>query len=42
VISSQATSESIKFRLGYRGRAGDYQRLMARQSRILPEGWLYP
>jgi hypothetical protein len=28
-----------RFKRGYRGRAGDYQRLMALRSRIIAEGW---
>ena len=31
-----------RFKRGYRGRAGDYQRLMAMRSRIIAEGWPYP
>ena len=31
-----------RFKRGYRGRAGDYQRLMAMRSRIIAEGWPFP
>jgi len=31
-----------RFKWGYRGRAGDHQRLMAMRGRIIAEGWPYP
>ena len=31
-----------RFKRGYRGRARDYQRLMALRSRIISEGWPFP
>jgi hypothetical protein len=31
-----------EFKRGYRGRAGQYKRLMALRSKILAEGWPFP
>ena len=31
-----------RFKRGYQGRAGDYQRLMAMRSRIIAQGWQFP
>ena len=31
-----------RFKRGYRGRAGDYQKMMALRSRIIAEGWPFP
>jgi hypothetical protein len=31
-----------EFKRGYRGRAGEYKRLMALRAKILEEGWPFP
>ncbi|HLF05521.1 MAG TPA: hypothetical protein VI855_09930 [Dehalococcoidia bacterium] len=37
-----ATYTIARFKRGYRGRARDYQRLMAMRSRVIAEGWPFP